>query len=123
MDLEELYKYIIIINKLGASLFGTKIEQSDSGMKNYPYFSVVSEVANYDVDLTADIIRTNEEDNDMNISLKEWQSTVGYQETLRIDVKISTKTIKQYGDQYMKLLMLQFLKKRTCSTRIFRLFM
>ena len=67
MDLEELYKYIIIINKLGASLFGTKIEQSDSGMKNYPYFSVVSEVANIDADLTEDVSKTNEEYDIMHI--------------------------------------------------------
>ena len=37
-------------------------------MKNNPFFSVVSEVANNDAYLTVDISRTNEEDNDINIS-------------------------------------------------------
>ena len=36
-------------------------------MKNNPDASVVSKVANHDVDLTVDASKTNEEDDEMNI--------------------------------------------------------
>ena len=44
LNLEEFYKRKIIINKLGASLPGTKIEQLNSGLKNDPYASIVADV-------------------------------------------------------------------------------
>ena len=43
-----------------------------------------------------------------------------YQETLKIDVKKIAKK-RQYGGQYMKLLMLRFMKKQIFSTRFFNL--
>ena len=63
-------------------------------MKNNPDLSVVYEVENYDADLTSDSIKNNEEDDNINISEKEKHSTVGYQETLKIDVKIINNKIK-----------------------------
>ena len=42
---------------------------------------------NCDSDLTADVSKTNEEDEDMNISEKWDQNTVGYKETLKIYVE------------------------------------
>ena len=39
-------------------------------MKNNPYLLQVAEVVNADADLTADTIKINEDDDDMNISVK-----------------------------------------------------
>ena len=56
--------------------------------------STVAEVGNADSYLTADASKTNEEYDNMNISEKEEQETVGCQETLKIDVKNIDKNIK-----------------------------
>ena len=77
-------------------------------MKNNPDESVVSEVANADADLTADASKTNEKYDDMKVLEKEEQKTVGYQETLKMDVKNIEKTPRQHVDQYMRLSMLNF---------------
>ena len=57
----------------------------------------------------------------MIISVEEEQKTLEYQETMEVDVENISKSKKTYGDQYMKLLILHFLKKQIFSTRIFRL--
>ena len=44
-----------------------------------------AEVANSDVDLTADASKISEDDDDMNISVKKEHKTVEYQETFEID--------------------------------------
>ena len=63
-------------------------------MENNHYASVVAEVKNADTYLTADVGKTNEEDEDMKISDKEENKTVGYQETLKIYVNNIDKNIK-----------------------------
>ena len=55
---------------------------------------MVSEVENDDADLTVDASKTNQEEYGMNISEKEEQKNVEYQETLKIDVKNIDKNIK-----------------------------
>ena len=56
----------------------------------------------------------------MIISMEEENKTVEYQENMKVDVKnIAKKT--PYGDQYMKLLMLHFLKKRIFTASFIRL--
>ena len=52
MDLEDFYKRKKSIIKPEASLTGTEIEHLDYCMKNNPDLLQVSEVANYDVDLS-----------------------------------------------------------------------
>ena len=77
-------------------------------MKNNPDLLQVSEVLNVDADLTVDESKINSNDVNMEISEKEEQNTVEYQETLKIDAKNINNNKIQYGDQYMKLLMLDF---------------
>ena len=55
-------------------------------MKNNTDLSVVAEVENSDADLSVGTSKTNDEDDTMNISEKEEQETVGYKETLKINV-------------------------------------
>ena len=55
----------------------------------------------------------------MIFSMKKDQKTFEYQETMRLDVKNIAKNKKTNGDQYMKLLMLRFLKKRIFFHNIF----
>ena len=62
-------------------------------MKNNPDLLQVAEVKNSDTDVSADASKTNEENWDMNISKKEEHTTVGYQETLKIDVENINKNI------------------------------
>ena len=90
-------------------------------MKNNPYASVVDEVPNDEEDLTTYASKINEEDDDMSISYQEKNNTVGYQETLKYMSKISTNTFRQHVDQYMKLLMLHFSKKRTFFHKLFQI--
>ena len=87
--------------------------------ENNPYLSVVAEVENSHAYLTTDSSITNEDDDNMNIPDKEEQKTVRYQENLKIYVITLTKTLRKYGDQYMKLLMKTFSKKRTFFHNIF----
>ena len=56
-------------------------------MKNNPYLLQVAEVVNTDSSLTADATKINEDDYDVKISKKAEENNVGYQETLKIDVK------------------------------------
>ena len=60
-------------------MFGTTIEQSDSGTKHNPYTSIVAKVENSDAYLILDAVKTNEENEDMNISEKEEQKALVYQ--------------------------------------------
>ena len=59
-------------------------------MKNNPDLSTVAEEENTDPDLTADASK----DDNINISEKEEQKTVGYKETLGIYVENIDKNIK-----------------------------
>ena len=54
----------------------------------------------------------------MIISMGEEQNTLLYQENMKVDVKNIAKK-KTYGDQYMKLLMLHFMKKRIFFHKLF----
>ena len=119
LALEDLYNIKIIINKLEASLTVTTIEKFDYGMKKNPDASVVADVENSDAFLTADASKINEEYENMNLSEKEDQNTVVYQETLKIDVKNINKKLIKHGDQYIKLSMLHFSKKLTFSHKSF----
>ena len=65
-----------------------------------------AKVENSDADLTADASKVNEDNDNMKVSMEEYQETVKYQNTLKLDVENIAK--KQYGDQYMKLFMLHF---------------
>ena len=53
-----------------------------------------AEVENFDADLTADVGKINEDNENMNISMEEDQETVKYQNTLKVDVKNITKSKK-----------------------------
>ena len=113
-----------VINSLQASLTETKIEQSDSGRENNPDLSQEAEEqeaedANADSDVTADASKVSENYDNMIFSMKKDQKTFEYQETMRLDVKNIAKNKKTNGDQYMKLLMLRFLKKRIFFHNIF----
>ena len=77
-------------------------------MKNNPYLSVAAEVEHSDADLTSDASKTNEEDDYIDISEKENQKNVGYQETLKIDVKNIDKTIKTIRRQIYEVIDITF---------------
>ena len=89
-------------------------------MKNNPDLLQKSEWENSDADLTANSSKINEDDYNMNISMKEERNNLKYQEILNVYVKNINQTKKQYGNQYMKLLMLHFLKKRIFSHKLFK---
>ena len=65
-------------------------------MKNNPDTSVVTEKENSDSDLTADESIINEDDENMIISMEEYQNTVEYQDTMKVDVKNISKNQKKY---------------------------
>ena len=69
-----------------------------------------TEEANADAGVTADVSKMNEDDDKMIISMGKEQKTLEYQETMKVDVKNITKNPKIHGDQYIKLLLLNFLK-------------
>ena len=69
-----------------------------------------------DVYLTVDASKTNEEDFYMYISEKEYQKTVEYQETLKVDVKNINKNIKTIWIQIYEVIDAKFLKKLTIFT-------
>ena len=48
-------------------------------MKHNPYFLQVSEVINADIYLTVDASKINEDDDNMNISEKEYQKTADFE--------------------------------------------
>ena len=75
-----------------------------------------SEEENVDADVAEYASKIDEDDYNIIISMKEEQKTLGYQETMKVDVKNIAKNLKTYGDQYMKLLMLRFLKKLYISS-------
>ena len=56
-------------------------------MKNIPDLLQEAEVENDEADLTAGASKINEDNDNMYISNKEGQKTVGYQETLKVDVE------------------------------------
>ena len=95
------------------------IEQSGYGMKNIPYLSVVAEVDNSGVDLTADASKTNEEYYNMNISDKEEKKFVGYHENFKIDVKNIDKTIKTIWRPMYEVINVTFLKEINIFTQYF----
>ena len=47
----------------------------------------------------------------MIISMEEEHKTSDYQETIKLDIESIAQNKTKYGDQYMKLFMLYFLKK------------
>ena len=76
---------------------------------------------NSDPYLFAYASKTNEEDSKMNISEKEAQKTVEYQETLKIDVENIDKNIKTIWIPIYEVIDDLFLKKQNISTSSFRL--
>ena len=94
LDIEYFFKEKTI-NELEDILTGYSIEQSDSGMKNNMDLIQVAEVVNSDADLTEDVGTINEDDYKMNISMKEEQKNVEFQETLKVDVNNIAKKKKK----------------------------
>ena len=74
-----------------------------------------SEEVNADADVSADASKINEDYENMIISMEEEQKKIGL---LRNYESICRKYCpkKPYGDQYVKLLILHFLKKQIFST-------
>ena len=73
----------------------------------------VTELKVSDAYLTVDSSKTNEESVNVNISGIEEQNLWCIKKLWKSMSKIFTKTLMQYGDQYMKLLMSHFSKKQT----------
>ena len=67
-----------------------------------------AEEATDDVDVTSDLSKINEDDDNMIISMEEEQKNFEYQETMKVDIENIAKNKKPYGDQYMELFMLHF---------------
>ena len=82
-------------------------------MKNNLDFSIVAELENTDENLNEHASKTIEEDDNTNILEKEDQKTVGYQETLKIDVKNIAKNIKTICRPIYEVINVAFSKKQT----------
>ena len=108
-----------------ASLLGTTTEHLASGRENNSYLLQEDEEqeakkANTDAGVTAEANKTDEENSEIVISIKEAQKTLEYQETMKVDVKNIAKNKKTYRDQYLKLFTLHiFLGNSYFLTRIF----
>ena len=87
-------------------------------MKNNPDLLQVSEVVNVDADLTVDESKINSNDVNMEISEKEEQNTVEYQETLRIDVKNIDKSKNKIWRPIYEVIDAPFFKKWKCFHKI-----
>ena len=80
-------------------------------MKNNSNVLQVAEVENYDADLTADSSKTNKEDERMNFLQIEGQKTLGYQDTLKIDVESIDKSKNTIWRSICEVIDIHFLKK------------
>ena len=89
-------------------------------MKNNPDLLQEAEVENDNAYLTLYSDKINEEDDNMKISMEEDHETVEYQETLKLDVKNIAKNKNKYGDQYMKLFIIHFLRKTIFFQNLFQ---
>ena len=76
---------------------------------------------NDEEDLTTYASKINEEDDDMSISYQEKKNTVGYQETLKIDVKNINKHIKTTCRPIYEVIDATFSKKRTFFHKLFQI--
>ena len=90
-------------------------------MENNPDLLQVAEVLNADAYLTAYANKINEDYENMNITEKEDQNTVEYQETLKIDVKNINKNKTLWIPIYEVIDATFFLRNRYFTTKCFRL--
>ena len=81
---------------------------------------VVSEVDNADTDLNAYENKTYEEDDNINFFDKEEQKTVGYQETLKTDIKNIDQNIKTIKIPIYEVIDKTFFEKQTFSQNILK---
>ena len=67
---------------------------------------------NNDADVNTEANRINDKKKNMAVTMKENKKTLGYQETINVDIEKLPVKNNHFGDQYMKLVMIRFLKKQ-----------